>query len=81
MFLAADYPATLVKQVDAALKLANTEAGLEVWELESADRVAATKRRSGLAAALGAKLAGDKGVDQGRWTSPGGSCGFEWRLG
>ena len=81
VFLAADYPATLVKQVDAALKLANTEAGLEVWELESADRVAATKRRSGLAAALGAKLAGDKDVDQGRWTSPGGSCSFEWRLG
>lgn len=78
VLLAAEPPSTLVKQVDAALRLADVEAGLDVWELEAPGRSEARKRRGGLIGALAA--IGSKAVDlgDGRWSSPGGRCTFEW---
>jgi transcriptional regulator with XRE-family HTH domain len=74
---AAGYPATLVRQVFAALRRADIEAGLDVWTLQLRG-LDEQKRRGALAAALGARSKGSPPWSGTSWRSPKGRCTFEW---
>jgi hypothetical protein len=72
-----EFPTTAVRQVTAALRRAEVDAGLDVWELQSPDPVGA-RRRTTLAAALGAEPERASSAEQGEWASPAGRCAFRW---
>jgi transcriptional regulator with XRE-family HTH domain len=75
---AAEYPATLIRQVLAALRQANLEAGLDVWELQVRGAIG-ERRRGALATALGAPLAETWHASDHAWASPRGRCTFDWQ--
>ena len=72
-----DYPATLVKQLFAALRRADLQAGLDVWVLQGPGPLEG-KRRAALAAALGARLEETASWSAASWRSPMGCCTLDW---